>query len=99
MTLQELLQDMHALDTRLQEYETKYGVASADFYELYQQGMLDNDGLEQTVEFTRWASAYEMKVEREKAFRQRSRRFVSSLREHAFLGTVRLTPNPELQNP
>jgi len=97
MTLNEILQDLHALETRLHDYEARYGVASADFYELYQQGVLDNDGLEQTVEFTRWASAYEMKLEREEAFRQMSQRFISSLRAQAPPGALRLTPNPELQ--
>jgi hypothetical protein len=96
MTLNEILQDLHALETRLREYEARYGVASADFYELYQQGVLDNDGLEQTVEFTRWASAYEMKLEREEAFRQMSQRFISALRAQAPSGALRLTPNPEL---
>ena len=56
MTLTDILQDLHALEARLREYEAKYGVASAEFYELYQQGLLDNDGLERTIEFTRWAS-------------------------------------------
>jgi len=96
MTLNEILQDLHALETRLREYEARYGVASADFYELYQQGLLDDDGLEQTIEFTRWASGYEMKLEREKAFRQMSRRFISSLRAQTPSGALRLTPNPQL---
>jgi hypothetical protein len=97
MNLTDVLQDLHALETRLREYEAKYGVASADFYKLYQQGLLDNDGLEQTIEFTRWASAYEMQLEREQTFRQMSRRFISSLRAQAPSDTLRLTPNPELQ--
>ncbi len=96
MALNDILQDLHALETRLREYEAKYGVASADFYELYQQGLLDDDGLEQTIEFTRWASAYEMRMEREKAFRQMSRRFISSLRAQTAPGALHLTPNPEL---
>jgi hypothetical protein len=97
MTLSEILQDLHALETRLREYEASYGVASSDFYELYQQGLLDDGGLEQTIEFTRWASAYEMKAEREETFRQISRRFISSLRTKSPSGTLRLTPNPELR--
>ncbi len=72
MTLLDIIQDLHALEARLREYEAKYGVISADFYELYQQGLLDNDGLEQTFEFTRWASAYAMKLEREATFRTMS---------------------------
>ena len=97
MTLADIIQDLHALEARLREYEAKYGIASADFYELYQQGLLDNDGLEQTMEFTRWASAYEMKLEREEAFRKISQRFVASLRAKASSGTLHLIPNPELQ--
>jgi hypothetical protein len=64
MTLSEILQDLHALETGLREYEARYGVTSEDFYELYQQGLLDDDGFESTREFTRWASAYTMKLER-----------------------------------
>jgi len=96
MTLNEIFQDLHALETRLRKYEARYGVASADFCELYQQGLLDDDGLEQTTEFTRWASAYEMKLEREKAFRQMSQRFISSLRAQTPSGALRLAPNPQL---
>ena len=97
IALTDILQDLHVLEIRLREYEAKYGVASADFYELYQQGLLDNDGLEQTIEFTRWASAYEMKLEREQTFRQMSRRLISALRAQAPSGALRLTPNPEVQ--
>lgn len=97
MTLADILEDLHVLETRLREYEAEYGVASADFYELYQQGLLDNGGLEQTIEFTRWASAYEMAQEREETFRQMSQRFISSLRAQAPADTLHLIPNPELQ--
>lgn len=97
MSLSELLQDLHALEIRLREYETRYGIASEDFYELYKQGLLDNDGLERTTEFTRWASAFTMKLEREESFRQISRRFVSALRRQTPRGTIQLIPNPELQ--
>lgn len=97
MALADIIQDLHALEARLREYEAKYGIASADFYELYRQGLLDNDGLEQTMEFTRWASAYEMKLEREEAFRKISQRFISSLRAETSSGALHLIPNPELQ--
>ena len=96
MTLDELVADLHALDARLREYEAKYGIASADFHELYQQGKLDSEGLDQTLEFTRWASTYEMKLDREEAFQERSRRFISSLRTNSPEGALHLTPNPEL---
>ncbi len=65
MTLYELIEDLHALRARTQAFERKYGVTSQDFYELYQQGLLDDEGFEQSTEFVRWASAYEIKLERE----------------------------------
>lgn len=94
----DIILDLHTLEARLREYEAKYGVASADFYELYQQGLLDDDGLEQTIEFTRWASAYAMKLEREAAFHTMSQRFIASLRTQASSATLHLTSNPALHN-
>jgi len=67
MKLQDIIQDLHALEERVRAYERKYGITSCDFYELYQAGLLDDDGFEKTQELTRWASAYEMKLERETA--------------------------------
>ena len=64
MRLQDIVQDLHALEERVRAYERKYGITSNDFYELYQVGLLDDEGFEKTQEFTRWASAYEMKLER-----------------------------------
>ncbi len=97
MTLSEILQDLHALETRLREYEAQYGIASDDFYELYQQGLLDNDGIESTLKFSRWASAYTMKLEREQSFHEQSQNFISTLKLKSPTGALHLTPNPELQ--
>ncbi len=97
MTLSEILQDLHALETRLREYEAQYGIASEDFHELYRQGLLDDDDVKSTLEFTRWASAYTMKLEREQSFHEQSRRFISTLRLNTPTGALHLIPNPELQ--
>ena len=67
LTLEEVIQDLHALEARIRAYERKYGITSQDFYSLYQQGLLDDEGFEQSTEFTSWASAYTMKLEREAA--------------------------------
>jgi hypothetical protein len=96
MTLYELIEDLHVLRARAEAYERKYGVTSQDFYELYQQGLLDDEGFEQTTEFVRWASAYEMQREREAEFEARSRAFVADLRESATDPSIRLRPNPQL---
>jgi hypothetical protein len=52
MTLAEINQELHILEARLRLYEHKYGMASANFYALYQQGQLDDEGFEQSLAFT-----------------------------------------------
>ena len=46
LTLIEIIQDLHALESRIRAYERKYGITSYDFYQLYQQGLLDDEGFE-----------------------------------------------------
>jgi hypothetical protein len=65
MRLYELIE---ALRARTYVYERKYGVTSQDFYDLYQQGLLNDEGFEKSTEFVRWASAYEMQMERKLGF-------------------------------
>jgi len=96
MTLYELIEDLQALRVRTQAYERKYGVTSKDLYSLYQQGLLDDEGFEQSTEFVRWASAYEMQLDREAEFEARSRSFVSELKLGPGEPTIQLRPNPEL---
>ncbi len=92
MELQDIIQDLHALEERIRAYERKYGITSCDFYELYQAGLLDDEGFEKTQEFTRWASAYEMKLEREAAFECLSQERVAVLRRRASDRPVQLSP-------
>ncbi len=96
LTLEDIIQDLRALDSRIRAYERKYGITSEDFYSLYQEGLLDDEGYEQTTEYTRWASAYSMKLEREAAFQATSRAFVGNLRLQTAGQSLHLIPNPEL---
>ena len=96
MTLYDLIDDLQALRVRTQAYERKYGVTSQHFYSLYQQGLLDDEGFEQSTEFVRWASAYEMQMDRQADFETRSRSFISELRQRSDGPAVRLRPNPQL---
>ena len=96
MTIYKLIEDLHALQVRTQAYERKYGVTSQDFYELYRQGGLDDEGFEQSTEYVRWASAYEMQMERETEFEAQSRAFVADLKQDTSARAVRLKPNPQL---
>jgi hypothetical protein len=96
MTLSEIIQDLYALEARLRAFELKYGVTSGDFYQLYQQGLLDDEGYEQSTEFTRWASAYALKQKRLATFEAASRQFVQQLKPQLPTEALRLTPNPAL---
>jgi hypothetical protein len=43
MTLHEIIQDIHGLETELSQLETRYGLLSADFYHLYKDGEAGTD--------------------------------------------------------
>ncbi|MDH7487428.1 MAG: hypothetical protein QHJ81_14290 [Anaerolineae bacterium] len=96
MTLSDIIEDLHAVELRLLDYEKRYGLHSEDFYALYSQGLLDDGELEETIDFTRWAGLYEIKQEREEMFRELSRAFVRDLRAKYPENRIRLTPNPDL---
>lgn len=63
MTLEEILQDIHGLDARLQELEQQYGLLSEDLYTLYRLGEL-----EQSRDLIRWVGYYELRQERRRAY-------------------------------
>lgn len=96
MTLAEIIQDIYALDARLRAFELKYGVTSKDFHQLYQEGLLDDDGFEQSTEFTRWSSAYMLKQKRLSAFEAASQQFIEGLQPQSTSQSLHLKPNPAL---
>ena len=65
MTREEIIRDIHGLETELTALEEQYGLLSADFYHCYRAGEL-----EQTKDFIRWAGYYEAKLDREGRYRQ-----------------------------
>lgn len=95
-TLNDIIQDLHAVESRIRAYERKYGITSADFCALYEQGLLDDDGYEQSTEFVRWASAYALQKKREIAFGSASQTFVREIQRIATVNPVKLMPNPAL---
>jgi hypothetical protein len=96
MTLSDIIEDLHALELRLLDYEKKYGLYSADFYDLYAHGFLDSGELEETIDYVRWAGLYEIRQDRKATFRQMSHDFVTTLRAQNPESSIRLKPNPEL---
>jgi hypothetical protein len=75
MTLEEILQDIHGLDTRLRELEERYGLLSDDMYTLYRLGEL-----EQSQDLIRWIGYYEMRKERRDAYAAALRERLLTLR-------------------
>ena len=62
MTLEEILQSIHALEGQLRKFEEQYGLRSEDFYRLVQEGRL-----EQSADFIEWLGLYEIKCQREQS--------------------------------
>lgn len=83
MTLDEILQDIHALEEDLITYERKYGVLSETFYESYVSGEEPPDDA-WVLDWNDWAGAYEIWLRR----RQQYQNLIRSLKEHTPLSSV-----------
>lgn len=63
MTLDDILQDIYALETEMRAYERKYGVLSATFFEAYSNGEEPSDD-SWVRDWTAWASGYQLWLRR-----------------------------------
>ena len=69
MTLQDVIDDIHALYEDLKVYERKYGILSETFYELYANGTEpDND--DWVLDWSDWAGAYKLLIRRQEQYRK-----------------------------
>lgn len=57
----EIIETLHAAREICIGYERKYNMLSEQFYELYSQGLLDDDGL--NYDFVDWAGSYKTVLE------------------------------------
>ena len=90
VTITEILDDLRAADEITRRFERRYWLSSADFYELYSQGLLD-DG-QHLEDFSEWAGYYKVKLEREAALEQLSQQRLEHLRRQATDETIELLP-------
>lgn len=90
VTITEILDDLRAADETTRRFERRYWLSSADFYELYTQGMLD-DG-EHTDDFAVWAAFHEIKLDREKDLQQLSRARLRVVKGQVQHGVVHISP-------
>ena len=75
MTLQDIIEDIHAMTEDIEVYERKYGVLSETFYESYMQGEEPEDDA-WVLDWSDWAGAYKILLRR----REQYRRTIQSLR-------------------
>ena len=98
ITITEILDDLRAADEITRRYERHFWLSSADFYELYMQGLLD-DG-EHTEEFAEWSAFYQIKMDRESMLRQLSEERVRRLRAKQSTDFIEIDPQePALSLP
>ena len=91
ITITEILDDLRAADEITRRFERQYWLSSADFYALYQKGLLD-DG-EHLEDFTEWAGYYEIKLDREALLQRLSKERIQRLQAQSGEGFVNIEPN------
>lgn len=69
MKIDEVVRDIHALESDLENYERKYGVLSETFYEAYQAGEEPSDDA-WVLDWSDWAGAYEVWLHRREQYRE-----------------------------
>jgi hypothetical protein len=69
VTLNEILQDIHAMEEDLFVFERKYGVLSETFYESYMGGEEPADDA-WVLDWSEWAGTYKILLDRQELYRQ-----------------------------
>jgi len=90
ITITEILDDLRVADEITRRYERHYWLTSADFYDLYRQGLLD-DG-EHTDEFAEWSAYYQIKIDREASLRELSQARVRRLKAKQEMDLIEIDP-------
>jgi len=67
LTLDDILQDIYALENEMRAYERKYGVLSETFYESYRTGE-EPPETAWVRDWTAWASAYQLWLRRREQY-------------------------------
>ena len=74
ITLNDIIEDLVAVEPLLLNYEKKYKVRTPHFYKLYKKG-----GLEGRWDFIDWAGLYEIKLDREETYEQLANEAIQQL--------------------
>lgn len=96
ITMSEILDDLRVAGEVLSKFERRYWITSEQFYELYNQGLLDTG--ENVEDFSEWAGFFKLKIRREAAFNQLSQKRIDNLKTQKPEGIITLEPQePEFQ--
>jgi len=74
LTLNEIMEDLQAIEPKILEYEKNYKLLSPYFYKLYQAGKL-----EEHWDFQYWAGLYEIKLDRESLYKKKIAEVIGEL--------------------
>ena len=98
VTITEILDDLRAADETTRRFERHYWLSSADFYDLYRRGRLD-DG-EHLEDFAEWSAFHQIKLDREAALKVLSQERIRQLTTAAPFDLIRIDPRePALELP
>jgi len=86
----EVIDDLRVAEEILRKFERRYWIPSEQFYDLYNQGLLDNG--EHGEDFSEWAGFYKLKLRREAAFRKIGQNRVAHMKALARHGIIHLNP-------
>ena len=78
LTVSEIIDDLRVADEMLRRFERLYRLSSDQFFELYDQGLLD-DG-KHLHDFSQWAGFYKLRQRRLEVFNRVSQKRVTQLR-------------------
>jgi len=67
LSLQEILDDIHAAERELKNYEQKYHLRSETFYDYFLAAVIDDEG---NPDFQAWAGIIEIKRDLERRYKQ-----------------------------
>ena len=90
ITIGEILDDLRVAQEVLRKFERRYWITSEQFYELYNQGLLDNG--EHAEDFSEWAGFYKLKMRREAAFQKLSQKRLEQMKASTPKGVIFLEP-------
>lgn len=70
ITAESLLRDIYEAESALRWFEQKYGLLSATFYRVYQQGRLRDEDPDEIQEYMEWSGWYEIYEDRRQRYEQ-----------------------------